>query len=80
MAKSKIRHHRYIPPDPAFVDGIYSFDDGGLTPVRDRDYGWVHGCGQKVNCLVRYRRGKAMRSCYQGFWWCHQNGASNALA
>jgi hypothetical protein len=72
-----INHSRYHSPDPAFVDAIYSFEAGGLNPVRDRATGWASVPGQAQNSLLQYRRGRMIRSCYQG---CHRYGVQNGRA
>jgi hypothetical protein len=60
------RAHAHHVPDPVLADAIYSFEDGGLNPVRDKSSRWKSNGAN--NCLTRYKAIRGSRSCYQGFW------------
>jgi hypothetical protein len=68
MASQKKRYRHYVAPSAPVVDAIYSFEDGGINPARDRSVGWP----AERSSLEQYRASRALRSCYQGFWGCTQ--------
>jgi hypothetical protein len=65
-----IQKTSYQPPDPAVVDAIYSFENGGMNPAQDRSSAWRNS-KRGMSMLDRYRIGRTLRSCYQGFWWSY---------
>jgi hypothetical protein len=57
-----IRSHQ--PPDPAFVDGLYSCEDR-LNPVRLPSSDWGAYTGRRGSSLAQYQRGRKIRN-YHG--------------
>jgi hypothetical protein len=58
----------YYAPDEVLVDAVYSYENGGVNPVRHHPSAWNTRELERGNCAIRYERIRRTRSSYQGYW------------